>query len=152
MRSRCGAPPSWRVTSTRSDATRRILRDGWLRTGDLGSIDDDGYLHFHRLKKPILNIHGNKIDPVEVCRVLCSLPAVSWAEVSATSGDSPDTKLRARICKVPGATLAPRDIRAHCRCRLAPYKVPARSSLLHGLKAWIKLCDRFTVRMISDKA
>ena len=82
---------------------RRIFRDGWLRTGDLGSIDDDGYLHFHRLKKPILNIHGNKIDPVEVCRVLCSLPAVSWAEVSATSGDSPDTKLRARICKVPGA-------------------------------------------------
>jgi acyl-CoA synthetase (AMP-forming)/AMP-acid ligase II len=105
-------------------ATRRVLRDGWLRTGDLGSIDDEGYLRFHRLRKPILNLYGNKIDPVEVGHVLQTLPGVARAEVSAARGDSSDIKLLARVLTLPGSSLAPRDIRAHCRSRLAPYKVP----------------------------
>jgi acyl-CoA synthetase (AMP-forming)/AMP-acid ligase II len=112
------------------DATARVLRNGWLRTGDLGSIDEAGYVSFHRLRKSILNVYGNKVDPVEVCRVIAELPGVVTSEVTAGCTDSGETKLRARVRTVERAPLSAREIRAHCRSRLARYKVPGEVELV----------------------
>lgn len=109
------------------EATARVLRGGWLRTGDLGWVDGEGYLRFARMLKPILNLAGNKVDPVEVGRVLGELPGVVTARVkTVTSGDGPlpEVLLAAEIETKPEARLSVEEVRGHCRKRLAAYKVP----------------------------
>jgi long-chain acyl-CoA synthetase len=116
------------------EATARLKRDGWIRSGDLGWIDRDGYLHFDRMQKPIVNVAGNKVDPIEVGRILERLPGVGAARVfgataSAADGGLPEVALHAEVELEAGADLAERDVRAHCRAWLAPYKVPQKIEL-----------------------
>lgn len=109
------------------DATARVLRDGWLHSGDVGYVDEDGYLHFVRLQKPILNVSGNKVDPIEVAAVIERLPTVAAARIGpVTEVDEglATVSLRATVQPAPGAEIQARDVRAHCRRWLAPYKVP----------------------------
>ena len=111
------------------EATRRVLRQGWLRTGDRGHVDGDGYLHFDGMLKPILNVRGNNVDPLEVARVLGELGGVAGVRVTGETeerGDLSSTQVMARVTPEPGAELSAAQVRAHCRVRLAPYKVPAR--------------------------
>jgi acyl-CoA synthetase (AMP-forming)/AMP-acid ligase II len=111
------------------EATRRVLRQGWLRTGDRGHVDGDGYLHFDGLLKPILNVRGNNVDPLEVARVLGELEQVAEVRVEGEAeekGALPSTQLVAHVTPEPGAELGVAQVRAHCRRRLAAYKVPAR--------------------------
>src|SRR6185295_18110384 len=114
------------------EATARVLRDGWLRTGDLGWTDPEGYLRFERMVKPILNLAGNKVDPLEVARMIETLEGVRSARVSCfeipTNGNGalPDAALQAEIEMEPGIPLDERAVRTHCRTWLAGYKVPQR--------------------------
>jgi acyl-CoA synthetase (AMP-forming)/AMP-acid ligase II len=114
------------------DATAEVLRRGWLRTGDLGSIDAEGYLYFHGVVKPIINICGNKVDPVEVAGVIAQCEGVLAARVGSkvcTNGGLADVTLEARVAILPAARLTEQEIRAHCRARLAPYKVPTNVAI-----------------------
>jgi long-chain acyl-CoA synthetase len=115
------------------ETTARVLRGGWLRSGDLGWVDERGYLHFHRLLKPIINVAGNKVDPVEVARVLERCAGVAAARVSALvtpdDGHLPGVALKAEVDLEPGAAVTEADVRAHCRRWMAPYKVPQKVEL-----------------------
>lgn len=115
------------------EATARLKRDGWMRSGDLGYAGADGYLRFARLQKPIVNISGNKIDPREVAATIERKEGVRSAKVSGVTTPSPtgipDVVLKAEVQVDPGASIVERDIRAHCRTWLAPYKVPQRVEL-----------------------
>ena len=109
------------------EATARVLHDGWLRTGDRGHIDGDGYLHFAGMLKPIVNLNGNKVDMVEVARVVAALPGVAAAEVTARMSDGGllrEVMIEAHVRLAPGATVSEKDVRQHCRRYLASYKVP----------------------------
>lgn len=112
------------------EATARVLRDGWLHSGDLGWVDERGYLHFDRLLKPIINVAGNKVDPVEVARVIERREGVAAARISALVADGngglPEVALKAEVKLERGAQLEERDVRAHCRAWMAPYKVPQK--------------------------
>jgi acyl-CoA synthetase (AMP-forming)/AMP-acid ligase II len=108
-------------------ATARVLRDGWLHSGDVGYVDGDGYLHFVGLIKPILNLAGNKVDPVEVAEVISRLPGVAAARIDPLVEEDEGlttVSLRATVEPVPGAQVEARDVRAHCRRWLSSYKVP----------------------------
>ncbi|MCG8422332.1 MAG: AMP-binding protein [Proteobacteria bacterium] len=110
-------------------STQKILRDGWLRTGDLGKLDEDGYLYFSGLKKNIFNIYGNKVDPLELKAVLLLHPAVRDVDVYLERSQNQDriigaVAICAKLTLNESGSVSPKQIRAFCRERLASYKVP----------------------------
>ncbi|MBI3448963.1 MAG: acyl--CoA ligase [Acidobacteria bacterium] len=98
------------------------FRGGWFHSGDLGSLDADGNLRITGRLKLMINAAGNKVDPLEVERVLGEHPAVSEAAVVGVSGPHAVELVKAVI--VRRAPVDERALRDFCRERLAPYKVP----------------------------
>jgi long-chain acyl-CoA synthetase len=108
----------------RPEETALVLRDGWLFTGDIARMDEDGYFFISGRKKDMIIVSGYNVYPDEVDGVLGSHPAVLEA---ATIG-VPDLK-RGEIVKSflvlkPGTTASAEEITAYCRENLAAYKVP----------------------------
>ena len=106
------------------EETAKVLRDGWLYTGDLAVIDADGYHRIVGRKKEMIVVSGFKVFPDEVDRVLLSHPAVLE---SATIG-LPDAKrgerVKAFVVLNPGHEATADELKAHCRENLAAFKVP----------------------------
>ena len=108
----------------RPEETRAAMRGGWFHTGDVGYLDDDGYLFLVDRVKDMINTAGFKIWPREVEEVLYRHPAVGECAVVGM----PDA-LRGEVAKAfvvlrPGAAPATAELDAHCRAHLATYKVP----------------------------
>lgn len=111
------------------DETPRMFEGEWLRTGDIGSLDTDGYLHFSGMSKPILNLNGNKVDPLEVRAAILEHPAVAsveiWAEPNGGENrQNADVRIHARVVPQRNTSVIGSEIRAFCSSRLAGYKVP----------------------------
>jgi fatty-acyl-CoA synthase len=106
------------------EATAHTLRDGWVCTGDLGYVDDDGDLHFAGRKKEIIKTGGFSVDPVEVEHRLFELVEVREAVVVGVPDEHWGEMVVAFVVASPGATVDEQCVRTHCRERLADYKVP----------------------------
>jgi long-chain acyl-CoA synthetase len=104
--------------------TAAVLRDGWLRTGDLARIDADGYCYIVDRKKDMINVGGMKVYPRDVEEVLFQHPAV----LDAAAVGVPDPELGevvyAVVVKKPGATVTAEELIAFVKERLAHYKAP----------------------------
>ena len=98
----------------------------WLHTGDLGYLDDDGYLFIVDRKKDLIKTSGYQVWPREVEEVIASHPAV--AEVGAAGVPDPlkGEVVKAWVVKRAGQDTTEDELRTYCRGKLAPYKVPAR--------------------------
>lgn len=150
MREYCAAP----------EDTARALSDGWLRTGDLGWLDTEGYLHFHSMTKPIINLHGNKVDPLEVAAALETHPAVAAAKVwAAAIGDVSRTvatlELRAAVEPAAGCEVDGPELQRFLRERLARYKVPCRIEVRScgaGASRSDAEADRAAVELVQEVA
>jgi fatty-acyl-CoA synthase len=111
-------PGYWR----NDEATRAALVDGWLRTGDLGKLDERGYLTFvDRLKDMIIS-GGLNISPAEIEQVISLLPGVEEVAVISVDDDKFGETPAVIIRRVDGVTEA--DVVDHCNKNLADYKVP----------------------------
>src|SRR5262245_47562353 len=101
-----------------------IDADGWMHTGDMGLIRADGHLRFMGRYKDMLKIGGENVDPMEVEAYLMSHPGVDLAAVVAY----PDARLSevgvAFVRRAPGAVLTEEQVLAHCRGRIASFKIP----------------------------
>lgn len=117
-------PGYWR----NDEATERALRGGWLHTGDLGTLDENGLLAFVDRMGEMINSGGLKISPVEIESVIAQLPGVAEVAVIAV----PDAKFGETPAAIVHAdeTLDPLAVIEFCNCRLADYKVP-RYVILH---------------------
>lgn len=108
----------------RPEETAAVLQDGWLRTGDLGRKDKDGYIYIAGRRKELLIFRGMNVYPREVEEVLSNHPAVAEAAVvglpDPKRGDVPHAAVALRV----GSSATEGDLRLHCRERLARYKVP----------------------------
>jgi fatty-acyl-CoA synthase len=106
------------------DETERTLRDGWLHTGDLMKVDDDGYLTVvDRLKDMIIS-GGRNVYSVEVENALAAYPDVLDCAVIGRPHAYFGESIVAVVVPREGTTITLDDIKAHCRKLIASYKVP----------------------------
>lgn len=115
------------------EKTRAALQDGWLRTGDVARIDEDGFVFILDRTKDMINRGGEKIYGLEVENVLYAFPGVAEAAVAgvphAVFGEVPV----AFVVPLPGARVDPEALRAHCGTRLADFKVPVEVRIVEKL-------------------
>jgi O-succinylbenzoic acid--CoA ligase len=107
--------------------------DGWLHTGDLGHIDEDGFLYVTGRGSEMIVTGGENVMPAEVEAVLLSHPAVADAAVIGR----PDPEWQEAVCALivlnGGAETTEEELRSHCAGSLAPYKVPKRVDFVSSL-------------------
>jgi long-chain acyl-CoA synthetase len=107
----------------RPDETARVLRDGWLATGDIATIDDDGYVAIVDRKKDMILVSGFNVYPNEVEAVIAEHPAVKDVAVIGVPDELCGEAVHAYVVKKDDALTAD-DIRKHCKKVLTNYKVP----------------------------
>lgn len=107
------------------DATAQTFdADGWLRTGDIGYLDADGFLHVVDRIKDVINRSGEKIASAEVESCLLQNPKIQDAVVFARPDEETGEAVVAVIVPQPGVQLSAEQVREHVAERLAAYKVP----------------------------
>jgi acyl-CoA synthetase (AMP-forming)/AMP-acid ligase II len=106
------------------EATAEALRGGWLHTGDLGRVDEEGFFHFAGRKKDIIKRGGENIGAQEVEAVLNSHPKIVESAVIPVPDKIRNEEIKAYIIRKPGEELAPEEIVGYCEERLAGFKVP----------------------------
>ena len=104
--------------------TANVLRDGWLFTGDIARMDEDGYFYIVGRKKDMIIISGYNVYPDEVDGVLMAHPAVLEAATIGVPDEKRGESVKSFIVLRPGMTATAEEIVAYCRDDLAAYKVP----------------------------
>ena len=115
------------------ESTAAAFTDGWFRTGDQGSIDDEGYLQLTGRLKEIINRGGEKFSPLEVDEVLIGHPAVAQAVTFAVPHKKLGEDVAAALVLETGVAMTEREIRDYLRHRLADFKVPRRIIILEEI-------------------
>jgi long-chain acyl-CoA synthetase len=115
--------------------TAAALRNGWLYTGDIARMDEDGFFFIEDRKKDMVNIGGLKVFPREVEEVLYQHPKVREAAVVGVSSRVRGEMLVAHVVPKDGGEprVLKRELREFCASHLAPYKVPRRFEIVPEL-------------------
>jgi len=110
-----------------------ITREGWLRTGDIGVLDDEGYLKITGRLKDMYIMNGENVYPAEVENVIAALPGVAQVAVLGVEQQPQGEVGIACVVLSLGSHLSSGDLQAHCRENLAAYKVPAQVVFMDNL-------------------
>jgi len=129
----------------RADATGRI----WFHTGDIGTMDADGFANIVQRKKDMIIVDGFNVYPSEVEAVLYSHPAVRLAAVIGVPDTYHGETVKACIAFKPGATATPEEIIAFCRGSLTDYKVPRAIEIRDTLP--MSAVRKILYRMLRDE-
>jgi long-chain acyl-CoA synthetase len=117
------------------DETKNVLKDGWLFTGDLGYMDENGLFYFIDRKKDLINVAGYKVWPDEVENVLYEHPAVKEAAVVASpdpqKGEVPKAFVALR--EEYKGTVSEEELIKFCKEKLAPFKAPKKIEFVDEL-------------------
>ena len=105
----------------------------WLRTGDIGYLDPDGYLFLTDRKKELIKVSGYQVWPREIEEVMARHPAVLESGVAPITDGVKGEVPKAWVVLRAGQTATPDELRAFTRQHLAPYKVPAQVSIVREL-------------------
>ncbi|MCJ7662847.1 MAG: AMP-binding protein [Desulfobacterales bacterium] len=104
--------------------TATAIRDGWLYTGDLGYLDEDGYMYIVDRKKDVIKPSGFQVWPREVEEVIASHPAVAEVGVAGVPDPYQGQAVKAWVVLRAGQKVTAGELRDYCRQKLAAYKVP----------------------------
>jgi long-chain acyl-CoA synthetase len=117
----------------RPDETEQVLRGGWLHTGDVGYLDDDGYLFVVDRKKDMIIRGGENIYPAELEAVLHEHPAVAEAAVVGVPDAVYGENVVAFVVSKPGAAVTETEVVEHVCRHVARFKAPTHVHFLHAL-------------------
>lgn len=124
-------PNVMRGYESNPQANASAFVDGWFRTGDVGTLDDAGYLRLIGRIKELINRGGEKIAPREIDEVLEMHPAVKEAVAFGVPHRTWGEEVAAAV--VLGAPATEKELLAHCRERLADFKVPSRLHFVESI-------------------
>ena len=113
--------------------TTKCIKDGWFHTGDLGILDEDGYLFHIDRKKHMIISGGENIYPAEVENVLHTLPEILEAAVIGVPDEKWGETVKAVVVLKQGKSLSERDIIDFCKKNLASYKKPTSVDFVQEL-------------------
>jgi long-chain acyl-CoA synthetase len=128
----------------RPEETDQMIRDGWLYTGDLARLDDDGYAFICGRKKDMILVSGFNVYPDEVDQVLFAHPKVLEAATIGVPDPQRGERVKSFVVLRPGQQATAEEIEAHCRRELASFKVPKEIVFLPELpkSAMLKILRR----------
>jgi crotonobetaine/carnitine-CoA ligase len=106
------------------ELTGRVIRDGWLYTGDRAWMDEDGYFFFADRKKDVIRRRGENVSSLEVENVINAHPKVLESAVIGVASEFQDDEVKAFVILKPNETLAPLELIQWCKERLAYFKIP----------------------------
>ncbi len=137
----------------RPEESTVALRGGWLHTGDVGRMDQDGYVYITDRVKDMINVSGFKVWPAEVEQYLYKMPGIQEVAVYGVPAVPQGEQVAAAVVLKPGATVSADDIIAYCRENIAAYKVPARIDLVAELpkSASGKILKRILRQQFADR-
>ncbi|HEV7850850.1 MAG TPA: FadD7 family fatty acid--CoA ligase [Mycobacterium sp.] len=113
--------------------TAHSFAEGWFRTGDLGSVDEDGYLFLTGRIKNIINRGGEKISPEHVEAVLAGCRGVTEAAVFAMPDATYGERVGAVVVLSQNESIGPETILRECKSKLSPFEVPERLEVVAAL-------------------
>jgi len=116
----------WNNPLETAEALRERDGETWLHTGDLAYMDADGYLFIVDRKKDLIKTSGFQVWPREIEEVISALPSVLEVGVAGVPDPVKGEVAKAWVVLKPGEKATEDEVRAYCRERLAPYKVPGR--------------------------
>lgn len=105
-------------------ATAEVLHDGWLRTRDLGYLDEDGYLFLVGRATDMIKVGAFRVSPQEIEEVIVALEGVEDAGVVGIPDEVLGQAIKAVVVPRSGARITDMAVKAYCRANLAAYKVP----------------------------
>lgn len=106
------------------EATKRSIVDGWLNTGDVARLDEDGYLYIEGRADDMILTGGENVHPQAVEEVLATMPGVQECAVYGIPDEHWGERVTAAVVTDAGADIDEEKVRAHCRQHLAGYQVP----------------------------
>jgi long-chain acyl-CoA synthetase len=106
------------------EATAEAMRNGWFHTGDIGILDEDGYLSIVDRKKDMILRGGFSVFPRELEEVMLTHPGVSLVAVVGVPDERLGEEVKAFVVKTPGADVTEEALRAWCKEQFAAYKYP----------------------------
>lgn len=122
---RMRSPSMLKAYWNKPEATQEAIGDGWLRTGDIGIIDEQGFLHFLGRRKEMLKVKGMSVFPPEIEALLGQHPAVlGSAVIGREDADKGQVPVAFIQLKPEAKDTREADIEGFCRSRMAVYKIP----------------------------
>jgi len=115
------------------EMTSKVLRGGWMHTGDLGYLDEDGFVYISGRAEDLIITGGENVYPKEVEEWLYAHPGISEAAVIGVEDAKWGEAIQAVIVPQPGVTLSEEEIISFCRQKIARYKCPKSVTILKEL-------------------
>ena len=133
------------------EETKHAIRDGWLYTGDVGKMDDDGWFYVVDRKKDMINVSGYKVWPRDVEDVIYQHPGVKEAAVVGVPDPYRGETVKAFVALKEGmeGPVRPEEIISFCKSRMAAYKYPRQVEIVSEIPK--TLTGKFLRRVLREK-
>ena len=115
------------------EGTKNAIRNGWLYTGDLGTVDEDGYIYLTARSKEIIKVRGKRISPKEIEAVILTLHEVIDCTIEGVEDEIEGEMLKATVVVRKDSSLTTEAIATHCIQHLVLYKIPKIYDLKYDL-------------------
>jgi acyl-CoA synthetase (AMP-forming)/AMP-acid ligase II len=110
-----------------------VLNEGWLRTGDMGHLDDEGFLFLSGRRSDMIKTGAHRVHPKDIEEVIAEIDGIAEVAVVGVDDELLGQVIKAFVVGVDGAAIVPDRIKAHCRERLATWKIPKHIEAVDAL-------------------